>query len=271
LDISMEKNNQDLHRLLVNAESIFYADHHRSGEVPNHLALEAHIDVDANTCTALIVDKYLSGRFHHWAIAAAYGDNLIQVADELAKRAGLNTAQAAQLKDLGILINYNGYGARVEELHFDPIELFKQLVCYSSPFDVVADPNSPYHKLKAAYESDLNLSMSIGMAYESDILSVVCLPDSAWARRISGVMGNLLANQYPNRAHVVLTKNKDESYLVSLRAPLSNKQGAGTICSSFSTGGGREAAAGINRLPKSDLEALITQTEQYYFSSVVSK
>ena len=34
------------------------------------------------------------------------------------------------------------------------------------------------------------------------------LADEAWARRVSGVFGNDLANQSPDRAHIVLTLNK---------------------------------------------------------------
>ncbi|OYW81954.1 MAG: hypothetical protein B7Z22_14920, partial [Hyphomonas sp. 32-62-5] len=37
-------------------------------------------------------------------------------------------------------------------------------------------------------------------------------------------------------------------YVVSVRAPLSNKAGADILCSQFATGGGRKAAAGINHL-----------------------
>ncbi|MGR5470594.1 DHH family phosphoesterase, partial [Vibrio astriarenae] len=94
------------------------------GEIPQHGNLDAHIDLDANMCTALIVDQLLEGRFHTWAITAAYGDNLIAKADALADKAGLSEEQKAQLKELGTLINYNGYGAKVDDLHFHPADLY---------------------------------------------------------------------------------------------------------------------------------------------------
>ncbi len=77
LDISMEKNMADLEVALESSAEVFYADHHRCGDIPENENLSAHIDLDANTCTALIIDKLLNGQFHYWAITAAYGDNLI--------------------------------------------------------------------------------------------------------------------------------------------------------------------------------------------------
>ncbi|MEZ9820016.1 DHH family phosphoesterase [Shewanella sp. 10N.286.45.A1] len=264
LDISMEKNVEPLVRLLDAGAKVFYADHHRSGLVPDNDNLQAHIDLDPNTCTSLIVDKLLSGRYHHWAIAAAYGDNLIAKADELSSLAGLTNEQSAQLKELGTLINYNGYGTTIDDLHFDPAELFLALKPYSDPFEVIADKSSPFYQLKAAYEADMNNAKNISAAHKSDSLAVFELPSQAWAKRISGVYGNLLANNNKDSAHAVLTDNLDDTYTVSLRAPLSNKQGAGDICSQFNTGGGRSAAAGINQLPKTSLSLFVQAVEEYY-------
>jgi len=264
LDISLEKNITGLETALTNGAKIFYADHHRAGDIPVHDNLDAHIDLDANTCTALIVDKLLNGKFHDWAITAAYGDNLIAKADDLCKQAGYSVAQAEQLKELGTLINYNGYGATVADLHFDPATLYLALLAYSSPFGLISDLNSPFYKLQDAYKEDMSKALAISSLHQSEFLSVFELPDETWARRISGVYGNLLANKNPNSAHAVFTKNTDDSYLVSLRAPLNNKQGAGDLCNKFDTGGGRAAAAGINSLPSESLELFIETVEFYY-------
>ena len=269
LDISMEKNSTELTAILEKGIEVLYADHHRSGDIPDFNNLTALIDLDANTCTALIIDKHLKGAFHSWAICAAYGDNLIAKADELAVAAGYDQLQRLQLQELGTLINYNGYGAQLSDLHFDPAELYRLLLQYSSPFGVIADETSPFKQLQIAYESDLQKAMAIPDQYKSPLLSVFELPDQAWSRRISGVYGNLLANQGPNSAFAVLTKNAKieselQTYLVSLRAPLNNKQGAGYICSQFDSGGGRAAAAGINRLNEGDLSRFIELVETYY-------
>jgi hypothetical protein len=53
---------------------------------------------------------------------------------------------------------------------------------------------------------------------------------------------------------------------VSVRAPLARKHGASKLCSQFPTGGGREAAAGINDLPADQLNQFIDKFEQTYQS-----
>ncbi|WP_273992263.1 DHH family phosphoesterase [Vibrio parahaemolyticus] len=264
LDISMEKNMAGLEQALAQGAHVFYADHHKAGDIPQHGNLDAHIDLDANMCTALIVDKLLEGRFHTWAITAAYGDNLIAKADALADQAGLNNEQKAQLKELGTLINYNGYGSKVDDLHFHPADLYRALVQYISPFEVIEDKASPYYQLQLAYQQDMDAAQAVPATHESDTLKLFELPNTAASRRISGVYGNWLANQNPDSAHAVLTENADDTYTVSLRAPLNNKQGAVAVCGQFPTGGGREAAAGINALRKEDVNAFIDAVETYY-------
>jgi hypothetical protein len=264
LDISMEKNMVGLEQALAQGAHVFYADHHKAGEIPQHGNLDAHIDLDANICTALIVDQLLEGRFHTWAITAAYGDNLIAKADALADKAGLSEEQKAQLKELGTLINYNGYGSKVDDLHFHPADLYRALKQYVSPFDAIADKASPYYQLQSAYQQDMDAVQAVPATHESTKLKLFELPNNAASRRISGVYGNWLANQNPDSAHAVLTENADGTYTVSLRAPLNNKQGAVAVCGQFPTGGGREAAAGINALSKDDVSSFIDAVETYY-------
>ncbi|BAJ01474.1 DHHA1 domain-containing protein [Shewanella violacea] len=264
LDISMEKNRYALLDALEVGASVYYADHHRCGDIPQDQHLQAHIDLDANTCTALIIDQLLEGQFHLWAITAAFGDNLIAKAEQLAEKAGLSKDQAEQLNELGTLINYNGYGSKTQDLHFHPANLYLALLKYPNPFDVIADSDSPFYQLKSAYRQDMDKALVIEPSHRSVPLSVFELPNSAWARRISGVYGNYLANQAPDSAHGVLTDNNDGTYTVSLRAPLNNKLGAGDICSQFDTGGGRAAAAGINALAKTELARFIKTVEEFY-------
>jgi len=264
LDISMEKNKTALHALLDQGRNVTYIDHHRSGDIPVHANLDAHIDLDANTCTALIVDELLAGKFHLWAICAAYGDNLIAKANTLAEAAGLSEQECRQLESLGTLINYNGYGSHIDDLHFHPTALFELLLTYPSPFDAIADLGSPYYLLQKLYDEDHEQAVNIAPFHEADLLTAFELPDDTWARRISGVFGNELANLNPNKAHAIFTINADSTYTVSLRAPLTNKQGAGDLCSQFDTGGGRAAAAGINALPKEKISEFLAVVAQYY-------
>ncbi len=264
LDISMEKNLEPLNTLLTNNIDVFYVDHHRSGDIPNSDKLTAIINTDANICTSLLVNQYLGGKFALWAIVAAFGDNMMAAAEKLSTQCGLSLNQQEQLKALGIYINYNGYGRTVVDLHIHPRQLFQTLLAYPDPFTLIAEPGSLYTQLERAYLADMKLANNAKTLFESSELQVLELENAAWSRRVSGVFGNELANKSPEKAHAVLTLNSDNSYLVSLRAPLKNKQGAGDICAQFETGGGRAGAAGINRLPQEKLGNFIDLVSKYY-------
>jgi len=264
LDISMEKNMPELHDALSAGARVMYVDHHKAGNIPNHANLFAHIDLDANMCTSLIVSDLIDKQFHLWAITAAYGDNLFAKADSEADKLNLTDLQKTQLKAFGTYINYNGYGSEVADLHFAPEDLFELLLQYTSPFDAINDKNSVYYTLEKAYKADMEKAANANVLHDCDTAKVILLEDAAWARRVSGVLGNDLANQAPTKAHAVFTFNNKGSYLVSVRAPLNNKQGAVDICSKFATGGGRAAAAGINELPQSQVEGFIKELVAYY-------
>jgi hypothetical protein len=264
LDISMEKNMPELHDALCVGARVMYVDHHKAGDIPNHANLFAHIDLDANMCTSLIVSNLINKQYHLWAITAAYGDNLFAKADCEADKLGLTELEKSQLKAFGTYINYNGYGSEVADLHFAPEDLFNELLNYKSPLDAINNPESVYYVLEKAYEADMQKAADAKILHNCETVKVVLLDDAPWARRVSGVLGNDLANQAPTKAHAVLTFNNKGSYTVSVRAPLNNKQGAVDVCSQFATGGGRAAAAGINELPYSEVEALVSALNNYY-------
>tara|TARA_Y100000588_G_scaffold65221_1_gene65092 strand:+ start:7449 stop:8411 length:963 start_codon:yes stop_codon:yes gene_type:complete len=265
LDISMEKNIDALYDLIEREIPLFYCDHHRTGEVPQADCFTALINLDANTCTSLLINQHLSGRYADWAIVGAYGDNMFANAERLADSIGFNPDERAFLKELGILINFNGYGASVDDLHIGPNELFKKLMQYQSPFDLKHDLNSPYYVLKHGYEADNQFIKSVAPLESSDVSEIYQLPCEPWARRISGVFGNELANLSPDKAHAVLTLNKNkQDYTVSVRAPLNNRIGADEVCCQFPTGGGRKAAAGVNALPKDQVAKFIQVLNHFY-------
>ena len=270
LDISMAKNHQPLQALLAQGASIFYADHHLPGTIPQHPRLISHIHTEATMCTALIIDHLLEHRYHQWAIAAAYGDNLSQVATEKAKRAHLTESTRSQLEQLGTLINYNSYGRSVADLHYSPAELFEQLLAYRTPEAVISDRSSPFHHLQQHYADDMAFALE-QTRENHPALQVIQLPNQAVSFRISGALGNYLANQAPTKATLILTPLEDaeQNFIVSLRAPLENRQGAGQLCSQFDTGGGREGAGGVNRLAKDQVNALIRTVSDFYRSDTV--
>jgi len=258
LDISLHKNRPYLMRLLDQGAQVFYVDHHQAGEIPQHPGFTSLIDTDANTCTSLLVDDYLQHRFPAWAVTAAFGDNLRHIAMQRAQVLQLTNQQLQQLQTLGICLNYNSYGRVVADLHVAPDQLYRRLSSYLSPLDFIADNGAIYQQLLAGYQDDLHRAEQVVADFVNHDVALYILPDAAWARRVSGVWGNVLANRNPGKAHAIVSENGDGGYQVSVRAPLDNNTGADELCGLFPGGGGRKAAAGINHLDKSQLAIFVT-------------
>jgi len=265
LDISLDKNRDDLLRLLQADADILYFDHHFSGDIPDHAHLNTHINTDPNTCTSLLVNQHLNQRYLPWAVTAAFGDNLHQSARTAATPLALSENQLQQLELLGTCINYNGYGSSLEDLLFTPDELYRKISHYENPFEFIETDNN-YQTLVNGYQEDLAKAESRKPAYESASHSITILPNEKWARRVSGVYANALATANPDRAHALLTQQQGGSFLVSVRAPLNNKTGADELCRQFETGGGRKAAAGINKLAESDYDRFVEKFSQAFTS-----
>ncbi|MCI5159177.1 MAG: acetyltransferase [Candidatus Electrothrix sp. AUS1_2] len=256
LDISLDKNRESLEEILAAGNTVFYADHHYAGEIPASERLSAHIDPQPLTCTSLIINQFLEGRYALWAVVGAFGDNLDESAELLAQEAGIDQAALAQLKETGILLNYNGYGATLEDLFFHPAELFRQVRPYTDPLEFHTD-SPALHTLKEGYQSDMEQALSFAPVHQDNSGRIYQLPAEAWARRVAGVYSNTLARQKPDLAHALLTENTDKSLRISVRAPLNNRNGADILCRQFPSGGGRAAAAGINALPPEQLDDFI--------------
>lgn len=253
LDISLDKNRGALEMLLNRQVNIFYVDHHFAGDIPEHPNLTSIVNTDANICTSLLVNDYLKHRFLSWAVVGAFGDNLIASALFAAKPLQLSELQRNQLQQLGISINYNAYGATLDDLHILPDVLYQQLLVYASPFDFMAEQRIAYQALLFAYADDMHKTTLIKPEFQTDKVALFILPDEKWARRVNGVWGNALANQYPDKAHAIISHDQLGGYQVSVRAPLNQKFGADALCKQFPEGGGRKAAAGINHLEKNQL------------------
>lgn len=264
LDVSLDKNRDAVIDILDAGAEVFYVDHHFAGDIPDNAALTTRINTASDVCTALLVNGYLKGQYALWAVVGAYGDNLRQSAAALAKGLDLNEAQLTALENLGIYLNYNGYGASLEDLHFHPAELYQQLLPFPNPLDFMAVTGGAFEKLETGYKNDMAAAAQLPPAEADQVSAVYILPNEPWARRVSGVYSNDLANDNPDRAHAVLTEKADGNYLVSIRAPLNNKQGADEFCRQFPTGGGRAAAAGINDLPATGLADFMSRFAQFY-------
>ncbi|MBL4799502.1 MAG: DHH family phosphoesterase [Oleispira sp.] len=260
LDVSMAKNTEYLNYALNTGASVFYADHHQSGDIPEHENLTALINTASNTCTALIVNAHLKGAYLEWAIVAAFGDNLIKVAEALCVREGYSEEQVNQLRTLGICMNYNGYGADLSDLFYHPADLYRTAVNYLSPFEFIESESEVFHTLSNGYKGDMEKALKTEPSHISENAALFILPNEKWARRVGGVVGNELANQFPDRAHAVLTErdelfNNELTYQVSIRAPKNNMTGADEVAVKFG-GGGRKGAAGIDILVSKQQEEL---------------
>lgn len=265
LDISLDRNRRGLQRLLKTGADIFYIDHHFAGDVPESDSLRALINTAPDVCTSLLVNGHLENRFAAWAVVGAFGDNLKQSAEALARHLPIDEVQLRQLEDLGTYMNYNGYGGCVEDLHFPPATLYRLVSRYDNPLDFIAGGGEHFSRLADGYRSDMlrasSVKLEIGPAGHTALL---ILPDATWSRRVSGVYSNDLTNRHPDRAHAVLTEKSNGHFLVSVRAPLNRKQGADALCRQFPTGGGRAAAAGINDLPQDRMDAFVQRFQQQY-------
>jgi hypothetical protein len=253
LDVSFDSNREAVLRALDAGAHVRYFDHHFAGQVPSHPALEAHIDTAPDVCTSLIVDRALNGRHRAWAVVAAFGDNLAASAMQTAALLGLAPHALEQLRELGECINYNAYGESVDDLHYHPGDLYRSLAPYADPFQFMSG-EPVFDVLKHGMADDLYRASEARSFAQSEGHALFVLPAEAWSRRVSGILGNRLAQQHPQRAHAVLTARPEGGFVVSVRAPVANPAGADTLCRQFESGGGRAGAGGIDRLPASELD-----------------
>ena len=264
-DISFDSNREDALRLLEAGAALRWFDHHFAGEPVNHPALQSHIDTAADTCTSLIVDGVLGGKYRAWAVVAAFGDNLHASARKAAEPLGLSEAQLATLAELGELLNYNGYGDSVADLHFAPENLYRQMAAYADPFAFIAE-SAAFARLHEGFAADMQAAEALAPYLSEPQAAAWLLPDAPWARRVIGVMANRLATASPQRAHALLAPNASGALTVSVRAPKARPDGADELCRRFPTGGGRKAAAGINRLPVEDMGQFLKEFANHFSS-----
>lgn len=129
-------------------------------------------------------------------------------------------------------MNYNGYGANLDELFYSPVELYKIAAKYASPFEFIQRE----HKILSNGYRDV-IAKQYKPSHGSEAAAMFILANEKWARRASGIVGNELAKQFPYRAHAILTEREERivgasgeeepTSQVSIRAPKNNPVGAG--------------------------------------------
>lgn len=263
LDVSIDVNRKALIGLLERGVTIHYFDHHNPAEVPIHPGLHAFIDTTPDICTGIIVDRWLGGAQRIWAVVAAFGDNFAQRAAQLAQSLRLSGAQLDALQSLGEALNYNAYGDEVADLIIHPAALYTSLHRYADPF-VFMEAEPLFQIMRNARANDLEMALRIPPYIALDYGQIIILPDAAWSRRVRGTAGNILATRAPRLACAILTPDRCGGYTVSVRAPFAIMHGADRLCHSFSDGGGRPAAAGINHLPADKLCEFVDMFKQIF-------
>ncbi len=267
-DISFDKNRADVLRLIDRGAEIEYFDHHHAGDIPDSPRLTTHIDPTPDRGTSHIVDRHIGGRFRAWAVVGTFGDNFDETAAALGAKIGLSQQELSTLRELGILLNYNGYGATTDDLFYKPDQLYLSMKPFENPFDFI-EKEEIFNRLKEGYASDMTKAEALSPIFTQGASRVFILPAESWARRVSGVFANMIARENPDGAHAVLTGLEEGGYVVSVRAPLNDRRDAHTLCMKFPTGGGRAAAAGINHLPEDQTEKFIKEFARTYSSRQV--
>jgi hypothetical protein len=177
------------------------------------------------------------------------------VAKARAVAIGLAAAEVARLCELGEALNYNGYGDTAADVLIHPRELYLRLRPFADPADFAAD-DPIVAELVARRADDLARAAAIAPHFANAVCAAYVLPDAPWSRRVIGTFAHRLANENAQRMHAIFKRNDDDSYTVSVRASLASPRGADVLCRQFQ-GGGRAAAAGIDRLPVSQFDSFL--------------
>jgi hypothetical protein len=249
LDISLDRNRASLEKLLAAGVVVRYFDHHYAGHIPEHPNLDVAIHMGPATCTSALVDRHVGGRFRAWAVVGAFGDGLEKVALDLAQPLEMGTEKVDALRELGAALNYNACGESEDDGMVTPIELYRLVHRYLDPFDLLA-AEPLMARISQARHADLQRAMALAPYRSRPLFDAYLLPDAAWSRRVGATFANVLARQDPARAHAVLSPARRGGFVVSVRTPPGRGVSAVELCRRFPTGGGRESAAGIDRLER---------------------
>jgi hypothetical protein len=273
LDVSLRRNLDALKALLPALDKgglgITWYDHHEPGEPPAHPALTLHINQAPETCTAVIVNAVLGHKHALWAAMAAFGDNLPATASALASAGGASSHEAALLRRVGVLINYNAYGDEPGDALFEASHIATILSRYASALDFCWEA-SLIPPLAAQFDADRERFQELAPLVESGGASAYLVPDEPFARRYGATWANERVMQNPSEALAVVHARKSGGYMVSIRSPRdwrgegSQAPSAAELALEFPTGGGRKLAAGIDALPADQLDRFAERFRVFY-------
>lgn len=262
-DVSHKTNKEHARQVLANNNRLVWFDHHQAGMYIPDDNMSMNIDSSPSCCTSMLVDTHVDGLYRPWAIVGAYGDNLHDVVKEMCPLAYLDAHKLSMLQEIGETLNYNGYGNVESDLTVHPKDVYIDLSKYESPFDY-RNQSLVYDKIFHQKCMDSRELETSDVLHQCDAGKIILLPDSKASVRFSGIYSNRLSLNNPDQAFVILTSVDADTYRVSIRAPYNRPYGACSLAENFTTGGGREKAAGVNTLPKNKLKLLISLFEQQF-------
>ncbi len=282
-DISLKQNLNSLKTILEKGHiKVAWYDHHEPGELFDHENLEKHIHESSGLCSAAIVHNVLGQKYPLWAAMAAFGDNIPDLAPALVQKVNseklksnpelsshpseITAAELGLLRKAGLLLNYNAYGESLSDLRFDPEALAKYISDFSSALDFAQD-QSIFGPLENQFSEDQTYFAGLKPIRQSPWAQAFSIPSEPWARRYAATWANERILAKPWQALATLTPLTDGSYSVSIRARREkDKPGpsAADLASEFPTGGGRKLAAGINGLPKEDVDKFLQRFEDFF-------
>jgi hypothetical protein len=257
MDISLRRNLEALKVLLANSHAhVTWYDHHDPGEPFSHPDLVLHINQAPETCTAVIVNAAHGHRQPLWAAMAAFGDNLPATASALASTGGASAHEAVLLRRVGVLLNYNAYGEKGDDMLFDPADLAARMAPFRNALDFCWE-ESILGPLAAQFESDRDRFQALLPLASAPGASAYLVPDEPFARRYGATWANERVLENPGEALAVIHPAEDGTYKISIRAPRdagASVRSASDLAKEFPTGGGRKLAAGIDALPADQLQ-----------------
>lgn len=260
-DISLLANKLHMDIIMENHNNVEWYDHHEPGDTKYNDQLVLHVDTSPVCCTNIIIDNILSGKYRPWTICGAYGDNLHDQALKL--NPCFDESTMNQLREVGETLNYNGYGNVESDLTVHPRDVYLDIQQYESPFEYRKE-SIIYNKIYNQMKLDAKELESSEVLYESSTGSIILLPETSASIRYSGIYSNQQTTDNPTKAYAIFTSINHEMYRVSIRSPKISPAGASKLAMMFPTGGGREKAAGINELPKLELNNFIEKFEEVY-------
>ncbi len=84
----------------------------------------------------------------------------------------MSANELEQLKTLGTLLNYNGYGSTLEDLYFPPAALYQRLQPHQSPFTFINEDDA-FMTLSDGYASDHTRAVSINPERSNDQIAIL--------------------------------------------------------------------------------------------------